>query len=235
MRIHHRWRVALVCGGIPLLLIALAGASGIKVDKWDASPAVAYGIIAFLMIGIGATGAVPEANIREGTMKWPEVDLLNRLDEIEKGLTALTATVATQQVDFTEERYVVDERLIQVTQDVQDVALAMRPHPDEGLSEEEIEEARLANEEAENDLSHEISSMQYSGEGYNDGMSIGQLQSALESGRAAEARADRIRDAHRRVQDEALIRPIPRSLREQFRLDRTTQRITEAMDDHDLD
>ncbi|GAB6898558.1 hypothetical protein [Kineosporia succinea] len=231
MRIKALARFLLVVAGLALVVVATFGAGGVVFfhQKWDASPTVVFMIAGLLAVLAGVIGAVPNGSIKDGSIRWPEIDLLNAVEALSDRAEKLDKRVALIATESFEQMLRVDETFLAIENDLRDLVLSLEPHPDEGLDSDEIQERDREDEEAKRDLDHEISSMAYSGEGYNDGMSIGQLRELQRAANDREKRARQVRAAHERRKAGGLVRPERETMRNDLALKDYVRRHRDAM------
>lgn len=170
--------------GVALACVGFVGFS----QEWPlASPLVPI-VAGILLLACGLIGAVVNVNWREGSVMWPDPKVYDRLTALEAQLDAERAA-----------RVALSSRLDSETADV-DYVYSLLPAPDD--EQFDTPQDRLREwEDAEMQLGSEISMRHFTGEGYDDGISVEQLErmrDELVQATAREARRVKARAAHGR-------------------------------------
>ena len=158
MRLTRLVRVGLALAGAALIALACVGAA----FDWSGAP-LAILIIAGVVLLVGAlVGVFPRGSLKEGTIEWPEVDKHPRVEAIETEIAGLRGDVAKAK-----------DEASAATSLLLDYILAHLPEPDDGMMEGERVEKL---EEAIAELSDSIDYRYFTGEGYDDGIDVRQLE-----------------------------------------------------------
>ncbi len=161
MRLPRATRALLILIGLAVTAVAIVG----LVVEWPLAAPVVILVFGLLFLGVAAIGSVPNMNWREGTFLWPDPRLYERLDALEKALAEQKnlLTAQTQRLDGEALGldYIFSKLPVPLDDDGEPVSLDSR--------EESLEETR-----------HQISRMQYEGEGYDDGFSVQGLEMMAE-------------------------------------------------------
>lgn len=157
-------------------------------QEWPlASPLVPI-VFGILFLACGVTGAVANVNWREGSILWPDPKVYDRLAAVEQELAVERAARETMV-----------KRLASETADL-DYVYSLLPAPDD--EDFDSPQERLQQwEETEMQLGSEISMRQFTGEDYDDGISLQDLQkmrAELDESITREGRRLRARAAHGR-------------------------------------
>ncbi|MHA5055143.1 hypothetical protein [Streptomyces sp. SD15] len=175
-------RVVLEIAG--LALIAVGVIAGVK--DWSAVVMVPTLVLLGMVLAVaGIVGALPGGSWKEGQLEWPDVDLLDRVDQLKGQLEDTVQGIeqlrdeTTQQLDDLRTNY------REFNAKLDEFILAQEPDPDDGRTDEQ----RLTDlREQWEDVDREIGSRQFTGEDYNDGIS---LESLVESRDAQQRSLDR--------------------------------------------
>jgi hypothetical protein len=167
--------------GLVLLGVVLVATGGVGAALAWSDVALTAFIVAGVFVLIGAVvGVFPRGSFKEGTLEWPEVDKHPRVEAIEAEVAALRADVTAARKEAKD-----------ATDFLIDYILAHEPPPvdeDGPLTDEE----RLRElEQAEAELSQEISVRYFTGEGYDDGVDVKQLEQWRDRTRKNLAREER--------------------------------------------
>jgi hypothetical protein len=179
MRLTRLVRVGLALTGAALIALGCVGAA----FDWSGG-ALAF-IVAGVVLLVGAlVGVFPRGSIKEGTIEWPEVDKHPRVDAIEAEVAALQDEIAKAR----DETSAASGLLL-------DYILAHLPEPDDDLAAEERVERF---EEVIAELSREIDWRYFTGETYDDGIDVRQLERGREANEKDLKREERRQSARTR-------------------------------------
>ncbi|WFE22461.1 hypothetical protein O7621_03685 [Solwaraspora sp. WMMD937] len=160
MRLPVSTRVLLILLGLGVAAVGVVG----LLSEWPLGTPMIVLVFGLLMVTVAAIGSMPNLNWREGTILWPDPKLYERLDLLEKALKDLRETDTQLAVKAESDAEVLD------------YILSRLPAPPDG-DEYDSDHARLAVwEERLGETEHEITSRYYSGEDYDDGISIQGLE-----------------------------------------------------------
>jgi hypothetical protein len=154
-----RWaRLGLAVVGVLLVTVGGVGAalnwSGVALTSF-----IVGGI--FLLIG-AIVGVVPRGSIKDGSLEWPEVDKHPRVEKIEGDLATLREELTVSRKETTK----TSDLLL-------DYILAHEPVPADGMTDaERLDEF----ERAVAELSSEVDGRHFTGETYDDGIDVTELE-----------------------------------------------------------
>jgi hypothetical protein len=165
------------------VVLAAAGAVGAAFN-WSGVALTTF-IIAGVILLLGAVvGVFPRGSIKEGSIEWPEVDKHPRVEAIEAEVAALRGEVAKAR----DEAAAATNLLI-------DYILAHLPAPDDDMTDEERTHKL---EEAVAELEQEIDWRYFTGETYDDGIDVTQLERWRDGNEKDLRREERRQAAHAR-------------------------------------
>jgi len=195
MRLTSTKRAVLLAFGLALIATGVAGA----VKDWSASVLVPTLVVLGLVIVVaGIVGALPGGNWKEGEFKWPELDLLSRVDHFESRLGDIRQELEQLRGDTSRELEKLGADCREINAKLDDYILAQEAEPDDGMTNEE-RLAALGQESAE--LDREIDWRQFTGEDYDDGISLESLIDMRETSRVALHREERRQAARARYRE----------------------------------
>lgn len=180
MRLRWWQRLALVFVGVGLLG---AGGVGAAFD-WSGVALTAF-IVAGVFVLLGAVvGAMPKGSFKEGNVEWPDVDKHPRIEHVEAEIGALRTDLTKTQNEA--------QRLANY---ITDYVHAQEPDPGDGkTNEERVEELRRTVA----DLSGEISMRNFTGETYDDGLDVTEMEQWRDESRKDLEREERRQAARKR-------------------------------------
>lgn len=185
MRLTRWQRLALVIVGVALLSAGAIGAA----FNWSGVALTAF-IVAGVFVLLGAVvGAMPKGSFKEGSVEWPEIDKHPRVEAIEAEMTTLRAEVASARKEAKE-----------ATDFLIDYILAHEPPPDDEEGPLTDEERLEQMERADAELSMEISSRYFTGETYDDGYDVKEIEQWRDVGRQAMEKERRRQSARKRFE-----------------------------------
>ncbi len=162
MRMTFSTRLLLILLGLGVAAVGVVG----LLSEWPLGTPVLVLVFGLLMVVVGAIGSMPNMNWREGTILWPDPKLYERLDELEKALAEHTRMLTAHAKRFDGEALALD------------FVLAKLPAPNDDYDSDEQREQDW--EQSYEEIHHEISVRQFTGEDYDDGISIQGLEMMLE-------------------------------------------------------
>lgn len=159
MRMSRSTRVLLILLGLGVISLGVVALT----YKWSGGTPAILLSVGLVMTVAGAIGSMPTVSLKEG-IAWPDPAVYERLDELEKELAIQDKANKLLSAELEQ----ADEAI--------DYILSRLPAPpdDEDYASDQ---ARLDDwEEALDQTRHEITSRQYSGEDYDDGISLTGLE-----------------------------------------------------------
>ncbi|WP_406081277.1 hypothetical protein [Micromonospora sp. NBC_00858] len=144
MRLSRSNRVLLVLFGALVFGVGILG----TVIEWPWGTPITLVVLGVLIVIAGILGVLPNGNLREMEMRWPDPALYDRVEQLEKDLPTLRNELASKEKQLRGETSAVGQRL-------DDYLLSLEPEP---VDEYETAEERVADwEQAYADLDTEIS------------------------------------------------------------------------------
>jgi hypothetical protein len=167
-RMRLQWWQRLVLG---LVGLALVGGGGVGTAFGWSGVGLTVLIVAGVFLLLGAVaGAMPKGSIKEGNIEWPDVDKHPRVEAIETE----TAKLRTEVADARKAAQEATDFLI-------DYIIAHEPPPEDEEGPMTNEQRIEAMEQAEAELSSEISGRYFTGETYDDGYDVKDMERWLAS------------------------------------------------------
>ncbi|MER7891708.1 hypothetical protein ABTX15_17960 [Micromonospora sp. NPDC094482] len=144
MRLSRSNRLLLVLFGVLVFGVGILG----TVVEWPWGTPITLVVLGVLLVVSGILGVLPNGNLRQMEMRWPDPALYDRVDQLEKELPALRNELAAKEKQMRGEISAVGQRL-------DDYLLSLEPEP---VDDYETAEERVADwEQAYADLDTEIS------------------------------------------------------------------------------
>nr|WP_181391866.1 hypothetical protein [Pseudonocardia dioxanivorans] len=160
-----RWWQRLILAFVGLVLLA-GGGAGTAFDWSGVGLAAMFTAGVFVLLG-AIVGAMPKGSFKEGNVEWPQVDKHPRVEALETEIATLRVEVATARAEAKE-----------ATDFLIDYIVAHEPppfdDPDGGplTDEERLEEMERGIAE----LSSEIDTRYFTGETYDDGVEVKDME-----------------------------------------------------------
>jgi len=191
MRLTSTKRAVLLAFGLALIATGVLGA----IKDWSSSVLVTLVVLGLVVVVAGIVGALPGGNWKEGHIQWPEIDLLDRIGGFEGRIDNTTQEVVQLRDDTAQELERLRAVCREISSKLDDYILAQEPDPDDNMTaEERLDEWR----EQCAALDQEISSRQFTGEDYDDGISLQSLMDIRDTARQALDREERRQAARTR-------------------------------------
>jgi hypothetical protein len=181
MRLSRLSRAFFLIFGLGLITAGVAG----SMKNWSAA-GVPTLIIGGMLPVLGAVvGVFPKGSIKEGTLEWPEVDKHPRVEAIEASIEKLLKEVKGARQQSAD----IGNLLI-------DYMLANSPNPDDGMTDEErLDDLREGLAEVTRDIDYRY----FTGETYDDGIGVEELERSRDGARRDLSREERRQAARVRL------------------------------------
>lgn len=168
MRLNWLQRVGLLVLGAS----ALGGAVALSIIGVGAAEVIGLTLPGFLILTFAIIGHFPNVNLKEGEISWPEIK--DAVDDVaRKSIAALNEDL--------------EKELSRVSTRLENYILANEPPPkDEDADHELTDQERLDNMfEAYRSLDEDVSQHEFTGEDYDDGISLTELRKWRDDARTA--------------------------------------------------
>ena len=158
---------------LALLGLGLLSAGGIgAAQKWSDVALAAFIALGGLVLLGAVVGAMPKGSIKDG-FEWPDVDKHPRIEKIEADIAALREKIEAEIAALQAEVATVRKEAKDVKDLLIDYVLAHEPEPEDGMTDKD---RRRELQERVIELEAEIDARYSSGETYDDGIDVKQLE-----------------------------------------------------------